>query len=126
MPLFTHIVVGTNNPEKAAKFYDAALGALGLEPTERGQQRFYRRDGNAFVVTPPRNGQPATSANGGTISFLAESKAAVDAFHAGGCENGGTCDGPPGRRPTAPNNAYGAYLLDPDGNKICAFTFQAD
>lgn len=126
MPLFTHIVVGTNDPEKAARFYDAALGALGLEGEARGSLRFYRRDGNAFVVGPPRDGNLATVANGGTISFFAETKAQVDAFHAGGVANGGRCDGPPGRRPTAPNNAYGAYLRDPEGNKICAFSFEAD
>ena len=126
MPLFTHIVIGTNDPAKAAGFYDAALGALGLEGEQRGPLRFYRRDGNAFVVGPPRDGEPATFANGGTISFFAETKAQVDAFHAGGCANGGTCEGPPGRRPTAPNNAYGAYLREPDGNKICSFTFEPD
>lgn len=126
MPLFTHIVVGTNDPEAAARFYDAALGALGLEAEVRGPLRFYRRDGNAFVVGPPRDGEPATFANGGTISFLAATKAEVDGFHAGGCANGGTCEGPPGRRDNAPNRAYGAYLRDPDGNKICALTFEMD
>ena len=121
MPLFTHIVVGTDDVARAASFYDAALGGLGLEPEQRG-----RRDGNAFVLGPPRNGEPATSANGGTISFFAETKAQVDAFHAGGLSNGGRCDGPPGRRENAPNNAYGACLLDPDGNKIAAFSFEPD
>ena len=38
-----------------------------------------------------------------------------------GKANGGTCDGPPGPRERAPNNSVGAYLRDPDGNKICAF-----
>lgn len=126
MPLFTHIVVGTDDVARAASFYDAALGGLGLEPEQRGPRRFYRRDGNAFVLGPPRNGEPATSANGGTISFFAETKAQVDAFHAGGLSNGGRCDGPPGRRENAPNNAYGACLLDPDGNKIAAFSFEPD
>ena len=33
----------------------------------------------------------------------------------------GTDAGAPGKRPDAPGNAYGAYLRDPCGNKICAF-----
>ena len=126
MPLFTHIVIGTNNPDQSARFYDAALGGIGLAPEQRGPLRFYRRDGNAFVVGPPRDGEPATHANGGTISFHAETKAQVDAFHAGGLANGGRDEGVPGRRANAPNNAYGAYLRDPDGNKIAAFTFEPD
>lgn len=126
MSLFTHIVVGANDLEKAGRFYDAALGALGLSVEIRGPLRFYRRDGNAFVVGPPRNGEPATFANGGTISFHAKTKAEVSEFHKAGLSAGGTCEGEPGRRPNAPNNAFGAYLRDPDGNKICAFSFEPD
>ncbi|HKX35157.1 MAG TPA: VOC family protein, partial [Rhizorhapis sp.] len=69
----------------------------------------------------PANGEPASFANGGTIGFAAPDKDAVDAFHAAGIANGGTCEGEPGLRPQAPGRAYGAYLRDPDGNKICAF-----
>ena len=126
MPLFTHIVIGTNNPEAAARFYDAALGALGIPAQGRGNHRFYSKDGDTFVVGPPANGESATSANGGTISFSAETKDQVDLFHASGLACGGTCEGPPGCRPSAPNNAYGAYLRDPDGNKIASFTFEPD
>ena len=32
-----------------------------------------------------------------------------------------TGEGAPGRRANAPGKAYGAYLRDPDGNKIAAF-----
>ena len=126
MPLFTHILVGANDMEKSGKFYDAALGGLGLEGEARGPVRMYRRDGNAFGICSPRNGEPACHANGGTISFYAETKAMVDAFHAAGLANGGTDEGEPGRRENAPNRAYGAYLRDPDGNKIAAFSFEPD
>ena len=44
----------------------------------------------------------------------------ANAYEAGKA-NGGTCDGEPGPRERAPNNSVGAYLRDPDGNKICAF-----
>ena len=33
--MFTHITVGANDPEASRKFYDAALGALGLPPPRR-------------------------------------------------------------------------------------------
>ncbi len=78
-------------------------------------------NGGAFGFVTPINGDAATFANGGTIGFAAPNKDAVDAFHAAGLANGGTCEGLPGKRPQAPGNAYGAYLRDPTGNKICAF-----
>ena len=30
MSMFTHVMVGTNNPDQAQAFYDAVFGALGI------------------------------------------------------------------------------------------------
>ena len=121
--MFTHIMVGANNPEKSVAFYDAALGALGIPAGARTPNggAFYAHNGGNFGVGAPRDGGAATFANGGTIGFAAQTKEQVDAFHAAGCANGGTCEGAPGKRSDAPGDNYGAYLRDPDGNKICAF-----
>jgi catechol 2,3-dioxygenase-like lactoylglutathione lyase family enzyme len=120
--MFTHVMVGSNNIDAAKKFYDAALGALGVPAGHQaGERVFYSHNGGAFGVGKPVDGNTATHANGGTLGFGAADKDAVDAFHVAGLANGGTCDGAPGPRPNAPGNAYGAYLRDPDGNKLCAF-----
>ena len=120
--MFSHIMVGTNDPDKALSFYDAALGALGIQGHRMGDRGFYSGpNGGAFGVGRPRDGDAATFANGGTIGFRAPSKAHVDAFHKAGCAHGGRCEGKPGKRDGAPGDNYGAYLRDPDGNKICAF-----
>ncbi|MCF8708562.1 VOC family protein [Rhizorhapis sp. SPR117] len=120
--MFTHVMVGANDVAKAKKFYDAVLGALAIPAGfDAGERVFYQANGGAFGVGKPINGDAACFANGGTIGFAAPGKEAVDAFHAAGLVHGGTCEGVPGLRPQAPGKAYGAYLRDPDGNKLCAF-----
>lgn len=120
--MFTHLMVGTNDPARAKTFYDGVLGALGYAPGfDAGSRIFYRGEQGAFGVGLPADGQPAQHANGGTVGFAAKDKDAVDAFHAAGLAHGGSDEGAPGLRPNAPGKAYGAYLRDPDGNKICAF-----
>ncbi|ADM08843.1 hypothetical protein PB2503_03842 [Parvularcula bermudensis HTCC2503] len=124
--LFTHAIVGSSDLDRSKTFYDAALGALGLDPVLAGDRVVYVRDNVAFGFGPPRNGEAPNPGNGLTISFAAPSKEAVDAFHEAGQSAGGTDEGAPGLRPNAPGRAYGAYLRDPDGNKICAFAQLGD
>jgi catechol 2,3-dioxygenase-like lactoylglutathione lyase family enzyme len=123
--VFTHICIGAKDLGQSASFYDAALGALGVQNMGPFGDNImlYGKDKPALLVLKPSNGQPATSANGGTIGFAAPDKASVDAFHAAGLANGGTCEGLPGGR--ALPNSYAAYLRDPAGNKICAYHFTA-
>lgn len=124
MAIFTHVCLGAKDLGESTKFYDAALGALGIKNMgplgETGIM--YGKEAPEFVVFLPANGQPATYANGGTLGFAASSRAEVDAWHAAGLANGGTDEGAPGPRAFTPT-AYGAYLRDPVGNKICCYTF---
>lgn len=124
MSVFTHVVVGTNDLERARKFYDATLAALGMKYVgPMGDNAYmYGVDQPAFMVTRPRNGQAACFANGGTIGFAAPSRAAVHAFHAAALANGGSDEGEPGPRAFTPT-AYGAYVRDPDGNKLSTYCF---
>ena len=122
--MFTHVMVGSNDLPRSKSFYDAVLGALGVPAGYDGGTRIFYSgcSGGAFAVGTPINGEAASHANGGTIGFGASDKEAVDAFHAAGLANGGSCDGGPGLRASPSGKAYGAYLRDPDGNKLCAFT----
>lgn len=126
MAIFTHVVLGTNDIEKARKFYDSALGALGLKRVmNMDNASLWGKDGPEFMVTKPANGKPATAANGGTVGFAADSRAAVHAFHKAALEAGGTDEGAPGPRNFTPTS-YAAYVRDPDGNKLTAYTFVAE
>ena len=123
MGMFTHIVVGTNDPEASAAFYDATFGALGITGNRAGEASYYGTyETGFFSVNRPRDGEPATFANGGTIGLAAATQAEVDAWHAAGLATGGTDEGAPGRRDMGENKLYGAYLRDPVGNKLAAFT----
>ena len=117
--MFSHIMIGTNDLDRAKTFYDAVLGTLGVKPGFVDRHRvFWRTPAGTFGVSLPIDGKPATVANGGTIGFACESPAQADAWHAAGVANGGaTCEDPPGVREGS--NMYLAYLRDPDGNKLC-------
>ena len=120
--MFSHIMVGTNDLDRAKSFYDALLGALGVAPAMVDRHRiFYRTPTGVFCVSLPINGEPATFANGGTIGFACSSTEQADAWHAAGVASGGvTCEEPPGVRDGGMGKMYLAYLRDPDGNKLCA------
>ena len=120
--MFSHIMIGTNDLERAKSFYDSVLGKLGVPPAAvDGHRIFYMTPTGVFSVSKPINGEPATAPNGGTIGFACSSTEQADAWHAAGVANGGvTCEDPPGVREGATGKMYLAYLRDPDGNKLCA------
>ena len=121
--MFSHVMIGADDISVAKKFYDAALGALGVpEGTIDPKGRlFYRTPTGVFAVSVPINGKPTTGANGGTIGFACDGPESGKAWHDAGVANGGTsCEDPPGWREGAAGKVYLAYLLDPFGNKLCA------
>ena len=124
--LFSHVMIGTNDVEKAKAFYDKVLGTLGLPPGQvdhhlDGRLRVrYPTPSGVLAVTLPIEGK-AIPANGGTIGFAASSPEQVQAWHDAGVAAGGTSiENPPGVREAASGKLYIAYLRDLDGNKICA------
>ncbi len=72
----------------------------------------------SFWIQLPINGQAASMGNGVHIAFRAETREAVDAFFLAALEQGGIEDGKPGLRTEYHPDYYGAFVRDPDGNKI--------
>lgn len=121
--MFTHVFLGSNNVEKSRKFYDPVMSVLGYQniaPPEAGRL-VYRGQSGTLIVGPPLNGEAASVSNGHTLGFAAPDDEGVVKWHEAGLANGGTDEGGPGPRELAPSQSHGAYLRDPDGNKICAF-----
>ena len=125
--MFNHIMIGSNDIERSKRFYDAVLGTLEAgEPMRHkansGHTRlFYRHAGNTFCITEPINGEEASFANGGTIGFKCNSAEQVHKFHDVAIANGGkSIEDPPGLRDNNMGAMYLAYVLDPDGHKLCA------
>lgn len=117
-----YATIGTNDLERATKFYDAVLAPLGGRRTFANGDRmqFYGSSATPgmIAVSKPYDEQPATAGNGTMFGLPAATKADVDAAYAAAIAAGGVCDGAPGQRmPTF----YGAYFRDPDGNKVCVF-----
>ena len=124
MSILNHVCVGSSDRIKSAKFYDAALGALGVNNLgELGEMAtLYGIDNPDFIILTPMDGNPATVGNGETIGFKAETRDAVHKFHEAGLAAGGTCEGASGSRNFSPT-AYASYLRYSDGHKICAYCF---
>lgn len=125
--MFSHVTLGTNDWAKAKPFYAAVAEALELPVfMERpGGIAYGEAIGPKLFVGPAFDGQPATSGNGTHIAFLAKSRACVDDFYKAAMEHGGRDEGPPGLRPHYHPNYYGAYVRDPDGNKLQAVCHSA-
>ena len=70
------------------------------------------------MLCKPENGQPARAGNGIMVGLHADSEAQVQAFHAAALANGGTDEGAPGLRPQYAPDYFGAYVRDPEGNKL--------
>ncbi|TCI00366.1 VOC family protein [Roseococcus sp. SYP-B2431] len=128
--MLDHVSITVNALEPALRFYDAVMGALGVPRvwvTEQGIGYGLRNtaddDSHSFLSIYVRPGVAADRRHWG---FRAPDRAAVRAFHAAGLAHGGRDDGPPGPRPEYHDHYYGAFLLDPDGNRVEAVCNRAE
>lgn len=120
-----HVSIGVADVERAAQFYDAVLKKLGFKRVMEIMPYgiAYGLKMPQFWVQLPHDQSTPTSGNGTHIAFNASSKAAVNAFHATAVSAGGRDEGAPGPRPEYTPEYYGAFVRDPDGNKIEAVFF---
>ena len=117
------VMIGTNDLNKAIKFYDILLETIDLKrviTNEKyiGYSSKEKPEDIEFYVTNPVNKKKATYGNGTQVSFVLKSKETVNKFYKLGIKLGGKDEGAPGVR----SGDYYCYFRDLDGNKICSFT----
>ena len=130
--MFSHIFTSVSDFDRALAFYGPVLGSLGLEQRFCDRARpwagWHSAGGTRpyFVICQPFDGQPHQPGNGQMVAFAAASRAEVRAAYDIALKNGGADAGPPGLRPHYHPHYYGAYVRDPDGNKICVVCHAAE
>jgi catechol 2,3-dioxygenase-like lactoylglutathione lyase family enzyme len=125
--MIDHVSVGVSNLERAARFYESALAALGLSrlvtrPATIGFGKSYPE----FWINLRADMAAVEPESGVHICLRAKSAGEVDAFHAAALQAGGRSGGAPGLRPHDRVRYYAAFVVDPDGNRIEAVTFPRD
>ena len=120
--MFSHVTAGSNDMAKSKAFYDGVTQALGLvRHMEFPDGVGYGPKGGRpqLWIVRPIDRQAASVGNGITIGLEADTRSAVDAAYAAGMAAGGKDEGKPGLRTHYHPNYYGAYVRDPEGNKVC-------
>ena len=119
-----YATLGVSDMERAKEFYMALLSDKGARLLFDGGRIAFigeSMDKPMVAVCIPYDEQAQHPGNGNMLAFPAESKEAAAALHAKALSLGGTDEGEPGQR--MPDMFYGAYVRDPDGNKLVFYVF---
>lgn len=123
--MLDHVSIGVRDIAATRRFYDAAMAPLGYACLSAGADSLgYGRDAVAFWIAKSESPVPADARSGLHFCFKADSRAAVDGFHAAALRAGGRDNGKPGLRPDYGADYYAAFVVDPDGYRIEAYCGQ--
>ena len=118
--MLAYATIGTKDMDRAVAFYDALLAELGAKQLfGMDRIKFYGTSTEApmLALCIPYDQEPHEVGNGQMVAIPGGSKEGVDKLYARALELGATDEGAPGDR--IPSVFYGAYVRDPDGNKLC-------
>ena len=116
-----YVTIGAKDLDKALAFYDALLTLVGgKQLMGLDRIKFYGTDasGAMLAVCTPANKSQQTCGNGQMVAIPGGSPEGADALYNKAIELGATDAGAPGQRKSF---FYGAYVNDPDGNKLCFY-----
>lgn len=116
-----YVTLGTNDLQRAAKFYDELLGQIGAKRGMENERFVMWSTGPqapGLSIIKPYDGKPATVGNGCMTAIAMESPAKVQSFYEKAISLGAKDEGAPGPRG---GGFYAAYFRDLDGNKLNVF-----
>ena len=113
--LIDHLQLVVRDLAASQAFYGAVLEVLKVPMGGTGEDYFWADE--LFVSTADSEAAQGQLTGRHHLSFQAQDRTMVDAFHKAALANGGRDHGAPGERPYHPGY-YAAFVLDPDGNNI--------
>jgi catechol 2,3-dioxygenase-like lactoylglutathione lyase family enzyme len=123
--MIDHISIAVSHLAKSAAFYESVFAPLALaklvdrSPAMIGFGKKYPE----FWLNAREHLAPQPENTGIHICLRAPSEQAVRLFHQNALAHGGKSAGDPGPRQAAFTTYFGAFIFDPDGNKIEAVHF---
>jgi catechol 2,3-dioxygenase-like lactoylglutathione lyase family enzyme len=122
--MIDHVSVPVRDLAAAGTFYERLLGPLGYAKlVERPGSIGFGKKYPELWLNARVDLAPAAANPGGHVALRAGSEEAVRTFHAAALAGGGRCAGEPAPRQAAMTTYFGAFILDPDGNKLEALSF---
>jgi predicted lactoylglutathione lyase len=118
-----YTTLGTNDLQRAGRFYDALLAELGARRVMTDERMLGWGSTAAspvFSVIAPYDGNKATVGNGVMIALDVETPNNVEKVYAKALSLGATDEGHPHDRGST-MGFYGGYFRDLDGNKLVAY-----
>ena len=118
-----YVTLGTNDLERAAKFYDPIAAEMGVGRMMEFDSFIawgQAGGGAGIAATKPFDGKEASVGNGTMVALQAKDRDQVKRLYDIALANGGSDEGAPG--PRGEDGFYAGYFRDPDGNKLNAFT----
>jgi catechol 2,3-dioxygenase-like lactoylglutathione lyase family enzyme len=115
-----YVMIGSNDLAKSRAYFDAIMPVIdGKVVYDYAPHAvcYQLREGQIWI-NRAYNGEPVSAGNGSMVGLLCASQDEVDRAHSAAIEAGGTDEGAPGPRPNYGPDFYGAYVRDPDGNKM--------
>ncbi len=116
-----YTTIGTKDMDRACAFYDALLSDVGASQLfGMDRIKFYGTgpDAAMLAICIPYDEKEQNCGNGVMVAIPGGNREGVDKLYAKAISLGATDEGEPGERMPI---FYGAYVRDPDGNKLCFY-----
>ena len=121
--MIDHVSLGVADLGRSRTFYEAVLAPLGYSAlVKRAATVGFGKRYPEFWLNHRPERAPSDKNTGAHVCLRARSTEAVDAFFEAALAAGGADGGRPGPREGAQVTYYGAFIVDPDGNRVEAMT----